>query len=325
MRLRLGIISKDIDYVDKLSSVLRDSYVDDFEVFIYYSLDEVIESLDVVAIDEEEYKEELSFSSKLIVVLSNRANINELKGCYAVYKYQRIARIVSELLFEFSKTDQRPGSYKEGKANITCVWSPSGGIGKTALSVALAVKKARDKKRVLYMNLESFSSTQVYFPEDSKTISDALLDGVRNIQAFIKSLNVDSQTGVKYFSASDNYDDMNVIGREDIKMILDAVVLDADEVIVDLQSVVDEKMLTVLELSDRILIVDDGSATSGHKLSEFINQNDLYKSYRNKMTLVLNKGASGRMDGFTDIISVPVVYEDNEMLRALSILKHFSL
>lgn len=324
MRLRLGIISKDSGYVDSLSSVLRDLYADDFEIFIYSSLDDVMESLDMIAVDEGEYKEKFSFSCKLTVVLSNRADVNELKGCRAIYKYQRISKIASELLFEFSKADQRVVSYKRGKANITCIWSPSGGIGKTALSVALAVKKARDKKRVLYMNLEIFSSTEVYFKESGRSISDALLGGVKNIQAFIKGLNIDPQTGVKYFSASNNYDDMNVLDREDIRMILDAVVLEADEVIIDLQSGVDEKTRSSFELSDRILVVDDGSVTSTHKLSQFISQNDLYQNYRNKMTLVLNKGASKRSEGFTDVLSIPIIHEDNEMLRALSMIRYFS-
>lgn len=322
MKIRLGIVSKDSDYINYISSRLSGAYPEDFEVYVYSSVDEITIKFDVVILESDSYSEDLKLDSKMVLILSDNEDMAELYGYKAIYKYQRISKIVSLILLEFSKADHVGVQHKEGKAAVTAVWSPSGGVGKTSIAVARAIYSSRNNNRVLYLNLENFASTEVYFKEKSHTLSDALLNGIKNMQAFIKSLGTDVATGIKYFSPSDNYDDVAVLDKDDIRMVIEAAMVEMDEIVIDLPAKIDEPIIEVFDLASSILIVDDGSFTSYLKLSQFVNQNDIYINFRNKFTLINNKGAKNQSKDFGNHFNIPILYEDNEYLRANSMVSY---
>ena len=317
MKTRLLIVSSDKDYVDHLSRVLTEKHESVFEVTICTAAERLAElqggkKFDI-ALVESSMKAVIPDARLCFQLWSEESGVRGLEGVQRIPKYQRVSQIVSQILAGYAEVSTAgPG---EVQAKISAVWSPAGGSGKTTVSLAYAAQQVAGRRKTSYLNLEPFSSQPVYFAGEGKSISSVFtkLDG--NVNLLLQSIRQeDSGSGIGYFRRPDNYDDIAVLTAEDVLCLIDACGAAADEVVVDLGSVWDEKVSAILERADTVFVVADGSRSGQAKWKQFCEQHNMLERLREKLILVANRGAQGGGAENIPVIRLPLVRSEDPIV-----------
>jgi len=242
-------------------------------------------------------------------LMDDSENIIEIISSFKkIPKYQRISSLAGSILESYAEVDKGLNSFSVNKANITAVWSPSGGSGKTTVALAYAAHKVSAGKQAIYLSLENFSSTSVYFPDNGKSISKAFEKLESNAQVFMMSIRQqDNGSGISYFCSPQNYDDINILTANDIEMLVNACAAGIDELVVDLSSQCDRRVQEVFNLADTVLLICDPSSTSQAKLKQFINQHNVFGLIQSKTVLINNKGAKTTEADISKSINLPLI------------------
>ena len=318
MKMKLLIATKDNDYAELLSTVLSEKYTDTINVSICTTAELLRELLAEQCFDVALLEMSLigdidlrSIHLPLLLWTETEPFSDSSAELKKVRKYQRISSLVSNILESYSKVSTDTYGPDSERAYITAVWSPSGGVGKTTVALAYAKRKAADGKHVLYLDLESFSSTPAYFTETGKSISsvfEMLEKHEGSLKMMIRSIiRQDAATGVKYFCRPENFDDMNILSMHDITVLINACAEVADELVIDMSCTCDERNCHVFELADRIFLVTDASVTTQVKLRQFASQHNVFESISAKSALVANRGAAISDPLVGSLISLPLV------------------
>lgn len=241
-----------------------------------------------------------------------------------VDKYRRISSIVSSILEGYAKITTDESGLNSGRARITAVWSPAGGVGKTTIALARAVKASSDGKKALYLNMENFCSAPAFFRNEGKSISavfEMLEKNEGNLKMLIQAvMRQDTKTGVSYFRLPDNYDDMNILSVEDVTSLITACSCVADELVIDLSSLCDNRTRQIFKLADKVMLVIDQKGASQAKLRQFMSQHSVYEQIKTKVTLVANRDCSYDEPFFSEIMTLPEIptADMSEVSRTLS-------
>ncbi|MCL2391202.1 MAG: hypothetical protein FWC66_01175 [Oscillospiraceae bacterium] len=307
MRTKLLIASADVGYAEHLSNYISEHYRSTIEVSMFRTQKSLADLPENQRFDAALFDVDLleGFDTSRIVlpVLLVSEDAEESTGFEnfeTISKYQRISAIVSELLSKCAKITKYSGDPDSNNANITAVWSPSGGVGKTTVALSYAASRAAVGKRVLYLNLEPFSSVPAYFNDSGKSISAAfeMLENAQgNLQMLIRGIcQQDREAGVAYFCRPENFDDMYALSSDNIAELTTVCAGVTEELVVDMSCVCDWRTRKVFELVDTIFIVTDKTTTAQVKLSQFLSQHNVFESIKEKVTLVANKGAAVSME-----------------------------
>ena len=314
MKIKLLIVTSDIDYAEHLSNILAEKYADTFEINVCSSSDRLRDLLVVgrfeAALFDREFLPLISQSAiqlplELIDESGNAGEDNDFKK---ILKYQRISSIVGNILENFADSGKIINEFNLYKAKITASWSPAGGSGKTTAALAYAANKALAGKQALYLNMENFSSIPVYFQETGKSISKVFEKLESNVHMFLAGIRQqDSGSGISYFSGPENYDDINILTSDDIERLIEACASVTDELVIDLPSRCDERIEKVFDFCDTVLLVCDPSVTSQAKLRQFISQHNIFEKIKLKTVIVNNKGANTANVDISRTIQLPLV------------------
>ncbi len=318
MKIRILIAGSDTDYVEHLSHYLAEHDAEVLEVSVCTSVERAEElfaqhNFDAALLEADIAKSLDLHSIRLPLILTDGTD-NPDSGLTHVAKYQRISGIV-RTLFECYAELPAAAAFGVPRAQVTVVWSAAGGCGKTTVALAFAAQCVSEGKRTVYLNLEPFSSASVYFPMASKSISTVFDKLDSNVTMLLQSIRQeDRESGVLYFGAPDNYDDMNILTSRDLDLLINACAQDVDELVVDLGDGYDEKTRALLEQAGAILYVVDGAPAGAAKWDQFRGQNDLYERLRPKITLISNKGARVHTDGLAGELCLPLVQSDDPVV-----------
>jgi len=240
-----------------------------------------------------------------------------------IRKYQRVSSIVAAILELYAKVSKNRPGFESKYANITAVWSPAGGVGKSTVALAYAAANASEEKNVFYLNLEDFSGMPGYFKDNGKSISTVfeMLDNHDgNIKMLIQGICC-NESGITYLCSPDNFDDMCILSSENINDLIVSCAGLADELVIDLSSSYDARTRMAFEHADKILIVTDHAAPAGVKLAQFTSQNDVFENIKDKTVLVANKGGSLNEPYTGSMIFLPFIHSNNaeEIFKTLSV------
>ena len=117
--------------------------------------------------------------------------------------------------------------------------------------------------------------------------------------------------GITFLTEPDNFDDICILSSENVSELITACAELADELIIDLSCACDARTRKVFETADRVLLVTESTVSAGVKLTQFISQNNVFESIKEKVTLVANKGAVINEPFVNSIISLPFVKSDD--------------
>jgi len=331
MRVQLLIATTDADYTEHLSENITERYADVISVSVCSSAERLRELLSTRKFDAALLEAPMSDGADIssirmpLCLWTEDNNSPDIAGsCEKIRKYQRISSIVAEVLGKYAKVSTGGRGFNSEKVQITAVWSPAGGVGKTTVALAWSAKKASEGKQVLYLNVESFSSVPVYFPETGKSIStvfEMLENNAGNIEMLIRGIRqTDKGTGVSYFRQPENFDDMNILSSENISTLVEACAGVTEELIVDMSGICDERTQQIFRLADKVLLVTDMTPAARSKLEQFAAQSGVFQTIREKAILVANKGAAIDKPIVDEVIKLPLVQsaDANEVYNTLS-------
>ena len=322
MKMNLLIATEDRDYSEHLSKTLSKYFSDLVVVSVCSSTTRLAEMLKEqrydTALFEGSFCEDINnhdVSAPFVLWTEGRENQTP-ETFVKIRKYQRVSTIFGEILENYAKVPAIAKGVNLNKANITAVWSPSGGVGKTTVALALAAFEASKDKKVMYLNLELFSSVPTYFDTNGKSISaifEMLETSSGNVNILIQSmLRQDSSNNISYLCCPDNFDDMNILSVENISALITACSELTDELIIDMSCLCDERARHTFEVADRILLVSDGTNTAQVKLEHFMNRHNIFSQIKDKIYPVANKGAKLVEVFPNELISLPFIESGDE-------------
>ncbi len=319
MKIQLLIAVSESDYAEHLSRVLTERSGDIFEISVCSAPERLEELLNRQRFDAALLDARFARAADLTAVrlpLLVWDGASELDGALEdmprLRKYQRISNISSEVVQRYAAVSSAQENFDAGRAVITAVWSPAGGVGKTTVALALAANRAAAGRRAVYLNLEPFSAAPAYFKEPGKSISAVFekLDG--DVPLLFQSIRQeDAATGICYFGRPRNYDDINILTETDVTTLLEGCAANADELVVDLGSACGALTRRVLDMADRVLLVADSSPVCQAKCDQFRTQHNVYSSIVGKLTVAANRGARNVTAPGEQALSLPKVESDD--------------
>lgn len=328
MKIQLLIATNDRDYADYLYTVLARKQADIFELGLCSDpakLESMLQrrTYDICLLEPVEGAAYPLERVRLPLILQGpHTELPEALRSYAcIRKYQRISELVSAVLSRYSECEQSADALGQAAAKITAVWSPAGGVGKTTVALACAARAAMDGRQAAYLSFESFCSLGAFLKDEGKSISSVLERIDQNPAVQMRSIRQqDAATGIYYYGAPENYDDIGILGKADVLSLLNAAAAGVDELIVDLPPVCDERVRCAFERANQIFLVTDMSAAAQQKLKIFTTQNSVYDEVRHKLVYVCNKGTRSTPDGAGSCISLPLVQsaDPSQVFRTLS-------
>lgn len=276
---------------------------------------------DVVSFTEKEYLTEYLVSGRPDIILLNREfaesgvlnmvpgslalilgeNSEEHFGGYScVNKYQKMENIIKEITFRYAESvgDKSIISGTSQSAEIVCVYSPSGGSGKTTVSIAVAAGLVKSGANTVYLNLEKFNSSYIYLSgEGRESLSEVFLKLKNNTAGLsfeiMKALNTD-MSGLKYFGPPESAMEFNEMTDDEIFTFVREVsnIAELNYLIIDLPSEFNRMMLDLFKLADKVIYVTENSPAGIYKAQLFMREINLFPELSiayQKLIPVINK------------------------------------
>lgn len=299
MKIQLLIAVSEGDYAEHLSRVLAEKNADLFEISVCSDMNLLSDCLGKRRFDAALLDIQMAMAADLSVIRlplllwdGSEEVPESVQGIPRLRKYQRISAISVDVVQQYISVSGSKEGFDSARAFVTAVWSPAGGCGKTTVALAFAAYKAASGKRVVYLNLEPFAATPVYFKDPGKSISMVFekLDG--DVELLLQSIRQeDISSGICYFGRPQNYDDMNILTDSDIAALLDGCSASADDLVIDLGNQCTKQVQQVLEAANQVLLVTDSSAVCRSKCDQFRKQHNIYTELSDKLIVVANRGA----------------------------------
>ena len=181
-------------------------------------------------------------------------------------------------------------------ASVVAVFSPKGGVGRTTISVNLAVAAAQEGKRVVLVDA-SFQFGDVGVLLNLNPRNKSVADLAAELQAGEQYDSLDSflvahSSGVKVLLAPPSPEQAELINPPAVRQVLQALRGDHDLVVVDCPSSFNESTLAVLDEADLILTLLTLEITSVKNMRLFLEVCEQLGYGPEKIRLVLNRADS---------------------------------
>lgn len=325
MKIKLAILEKDIGYLNKIVSVFSTKYSDKFQVYSFSDLQIAIsavenEKIDVlIANDFFEINPDTVPKRCSIAYFVESMDIDTVNGQNAICKFQKAELIYKQILGIFSENAGRYTDLKltDDSCTVITFSSPCGGTGTSCVAAACAMYYAARGQRVLYLNLNTFDSADMFFQGEGQFgMSDvifSLKSKKANFAMKLESYVKQDSSGVFFFSRPNFALDMLELKNEEkIRLISELRLLGAyDYMIVDTDFGMDKEHLDLYKKSHTVVMVGDGSEVSNAKIKAaytslvMIDQNsDITLS--NRFALIYNRfgSKSGQLVSDIDIRNI---------------------
>ncbi|MFD0588592.1 hypothetical protein ACFQZE_11305 [Paenibacillus sp. GCM10027627] len=312
-RQRLAILSRDKEYSRRLADYVRSSgFKESWEICAFTHPDACKQyvkqgfDIDLLAVEPEWYSEaSLELPHIPLVALVNK--LGESAGESEVLRYQPLPLLLDQLAERIGdalghKSKGSAFGRKDGRALLIAIHSASGGVGKTALSLHLAHAASGRSLRVLYLNLERWSTAGLWLdfdgghPDHSDAMNTMTAKGhfgtMKNsspkgeLSGLLYSLKADRDSAKRWLASYRNYhpllkcdyldgfsnlEDRMSLTPEEAETIVEAVVESGhyDLIVLDMDDGWDGLNFNLLDRSDHIywMVTDSPSAIRKQSLA----------------------------------------------------------
>ena len=308
MRIRIAILDKDQNYLNRLSEALGGKYPNKFQIYSFTDKNIAVDNLknlkiDVLITDESFELDFSSISQKMGFAYLVEANdLESYKGQKVICKYQKIDTIYKEILNIYAETVDGSASFRTdgGQSTVVVFASPIGGVGTSSCAAACAKHIAKKNQNVLYLSLELFSSSDIFFSGEGKyNMSDiiyALKSRMSNLQLKLESCVKHDESGVCFYSQPKVALDMREIDVSDINKLIDELRQNSsyEYIIIDIDFGLDDVAIQVMEKSSVTVLISDGTDLSNNKLLRAMDSIGLIEQSKNinitnKISILYNK------------------------------------
>jgi cellulose biosynthesis protein BcsQ len=313
-KLNIVIAECDVNYARGLLEYINSNHFSSFMASCFTKLDsfaayfEKQPPVDILIISPDFYDISVEgLEVKLKIILSDGVLKREYPGYQVVNKYNTGDKLIGEVLYLYSKTNNQEIRLTSGSKNteFVGVYSPAGGTGKSTIAAALATQCIELGIRSFYLNLESIQSTGVFFNSYNKRnlsyVFYYLKEKCRNLSFKMDGIKC-TEDGVEYFNPPESPMEYEEINPEELEQLLKGIkdMGCYDYVFIDMYSNFDLKNYKIMELCDRIVLVSLYEPIASHKRKILFNE--LAKlcdrdkgSISDKFIIVINKH-KGRND-----------------------------
>ncbi|MDD4492767.1 MAG: chromosome partitioning protein ParA [Eubacteriales bacterium] len=279
MKIKLAILEKDRNYLNRIVTALNTKYSDKFEIYSFTDVEVALSSLDSarieVFISSDAYEIETTKLPKRcgFAYFVDSSDIETLNDQRAICKFQKIDLIYKQILSIFSENAGNLSGLKiaDEECNIVSFISASGGVGSSSAAAACALHFASQGKKVLYLNIEKFGSSDSFFHADGQFDMSDIIFSLKtkkaNLSLKLESCVKQDQTGVCFYSQPKIALDMMELGSDEIIRLLSELKLTGsyEYIILDSDFCIDKNNLAVYRQAHDIVLVSDGSEISNQK------------------------------------------------------------
>ena len=322
-KLRLVIADKEQVYIDNVIDFIYSKYKNKFyvksftnEKSLYEHIDKT-DRIDILLIAPSFYKEDIDLKKVVApIVLSTGILPKEIKNFEIISKYQTGSNLVSAILNIFSEKSNFNICAEEGSKStkIATFFSPRGGSGTSTLAVATALQCAQNHMNTFYLNLESFSSSRVFFNsiENGQNLSSILFflkEKSKNLSLKIETSKlIDDVSGVHYFLPPENSFDIKDMAVDEMERLIDEMKAMAcyDVIIVDISCELNDINILLMEKSNYLFYILSYDKASILKFEEMLKSFEFLNKrqgldFINKGEVILNKCTSLNLESLNNV------------------------
>jgi pilus assembly protein CpaE len=188
---------------------------------------------------------------------------------------------------------QSSGPVKNRKATIISTFSLKGGVGRTTLAsnLAIAIRNQNPDKEVAIIdgNLLHGDQSVVLNATEQKSIADVLRHLNNLDRDLITDIMITHSSGVKLLAAPPDAQAGEQITGEHMRVVLQHMTNMFDYIIVDTRPSFDEVTLTLLDHSDKILLLLTLELTAIKGAKQYLELGDLLGYDSERISLVINR------------------------------------
>ena len=320
MKIKLALLDRDQNYLTRIVSVFNTKYYDKFEVYSFTDLTMAVSALESSRIDllvaSESFDVDVSSLPKRcgFAYLVDSPDVEIFNDQRAICKFQKVDLIYKQILSVYSETAGNISGLKmdADSAKIVVFNSVSGGTGSSSMAAAYSVHLSMNGKKALYLNLEKFGSSDVFFSGEGQFDMSDIIFAVKskkaNLALKLESCIKQDQRGVYFYSHPKIALDMFEMNRDEIIRLISELKLTGsyDYIVIDMDFSIDRDSIEVLKMAHSIVWVGDGSEISNGKIfSAYTALSTIEKSSEsslaNRIVLVYNKFSNKTGKAINDI------------------------
>lgn len=280
----LVIYGTDIDYGNKLMDYLNRKKNFSLNLMLFTIkegfLDYVANNvIDILLISHEQLQElQLTPNITIIIILVDESYRPHKINYPTIFKYQSAETISKEILIHYMDNSKELGTRnimgEEISMEVISVYSPTNSTLRTSFSIIMGETYSKTK-RVLFIDLELFSALSVFLDyEMNKGISELIYFLKHENSNIILKINtlIHKIEGINYISGVEHGFDLYEINKDDIKSLLYQMksLGEYECIIIDI-GYMNQTIVEIFKLSDRIFIPHEGSRVSEKQNQELLN------------------------------------------------------
>lgn len=280
LRIKVAIYDSDATYVNRLASAFNTNYQDKLEVYSFTDKQLAVENVNsknadvFLAIENSEIDLKNIPSKCAFAYLTSMASVNTIDDKPAISKYQKVDLIYKEILALFSEKSSyqiNVGGRHSGETKVVSFISFAGGVGTSSAAVAYAIRRASKGENSLYINLEISGGGGFLLSGDGNmNMSDVIYSLKKkktNLPLKIESAVKKSAEGVNFIDTSNLALDMCEMNFDDVMLLINTVcdMQEYETVIIDTDFSIKSDGIKLIENSDEVIVVSDGSELSNGK------------------------------------------------------------
>lgn len=311
MKIKLAILENDQNYLKRIVSAFSVRYPDKIEIYSFTNPDMAIASIDHSKIDV--LLADCSFEIDTVSLpkrcgfayLVDSADIDMFNNQRAICRFQKADLIYRQVLSIYSETAGILSEIKFGddSSKIIAFTSPCGGVGTSTVAAACALHFASIGKKTLYLNLEKFGSSDIFFSGegqfDMSDIIFALKSKKANLAMKLESSVKQDSRGVYFFSQAKVALDMLELNAEDTARLITEAKISGfyDYIILDLDFSMSHEMRKIISQASSIVWIGDGSEVSNIKIARAYDAFSIKESSEdtpltNRLSIIYNRFSS---------------------------------
>ena len=280
MKIKVAILERDRSYLTRIVSVFGTKYADKLELYSFTDPQIAVGTLNSSKIDVLLASDAFDIDVKALpnrcafAYLVDAVGIEAINNQTAICKFQKADLIYKQILSVYAEKATAILGFTPGadKGSVIVFASPAGGVGTSTVAASCALHFAKAGNKVLYLNLETFGSADLFFAGDgSFDLSDiifALKSKKSNLHLKLSGCVKKDLRGVEFFSQPKIVLDRLELNEEEIGRLLQEVKLggDYDYIILDMDFSLQQKVLDVYRKAQMLVMVSDGSPAGNLKI-----------------------------------------------------------
>lgn len=285
MKIKVAILESDVNYLGRIISVFSTMYADKLQLYSFSNREIALNAIDKEKIDVFLCDEIMNIQPTSIpqrcsfVYFVDTKDVDSVNNCHAICKYQKAELIYKQILNIYAEHSETLSVSRGKNDDVKMVLfdSPAGGVGTSTVAAACACRYAHMGKKVLYLNLDSFDSADLFFSgEGQYNMSDiifALKTKKNNLSFKLESCVRTDQSGVFFYSQSQLALDMLELSMEDKFTLISALNKSSlyDIIVVDNIFSLENDIYSKMEQFYSIVVVSDGSVSANLKTKRMID------------------------------------------------------